>query len=130
MFHPDLMVFGVIGWLLITERLELMEKFLVTGKIGISRMVVALLFSGVFSASLGILLGNEAIRFVGLSLLIAAFLYNLKRIMSSEGVKTAHDSNREVTGHRRRMSRIQGPHAISMSGMSCTSVYNDLPLKM
>ena len=37
LFHPDLMVFGVVGGLLITEKLELMEKFQLFKGIPISR---------------------------------------------------------------------------------------------
>jgi len=77
-FHPDLMVFGVIGGLLITEKLELMEKFSLFGHFRISRMIVPLLFSGVFISSAGIWLGIEIVQDFGLVLVAAAsilFLY-------------------------------------------------------
>jgi hypothetical protein len=77
-FHPDLMVFGVIGGLLITEKLELMEKFSILGKARISRLIVSLLFPGVFISSAGILVGMVLIQDLGLLLVTGAsilFLY-------------------------------------------------------
>ncbi len=70
LFHPDLMIFGVIGGLLITEKLELMEKFPIVGGIPISRPTVIFLFTGVFTSSLGILAGNSILRYAGLLLVI------------------------------------------------------------
>lgn len=76
--HPDLMVFGVIGGLLVTEKLDLMEKFRIAGKLRISRVTVLSLFSGVFLASFGIFADSSPSRDIGLSLVIVAsllFLY-------------------------------------------------------
>ncbi len=80
--HPDLMVFGTIGGLLITEKLDLMEKFKLGGKFRISRVTVLLLFSGVFITTLAMLLGNPAARYAELSLVIAASLLFLHYMTS------------------------------------------------
>lgn len=76
-FHPDLMVFGVIGGLLITEKLELMEKFKLYRNLKISRIIVVLLFPGVFIASLGILMETAIVEDVGLISITAASLFFL-----------------------------------------------------
>lgn len=73
-FHPDLMVFGAVGGLLISEKLELMEKFPLIRNIPISRPIVAFLFGGVFILSLGILSSYEIARYAGLLLVVAASL--------------------------------------------------------
>ncbi|WP_276935387.1 NnrS family protein [Ferroplasma acidiphilum] len=73
-FHPDLMVFGAVGGLLISEKLELMEKFPLIRKIPISRPIVAFLFGGVFILSLGILSSYAVARYAGLLLVVAASL--------------------------------------------------------
>lgn len=74
LFHPDLMVFGAVGGLLITEKLELMEKFPLVKGIPISRPTVFFLFSGIFIASLGILFNSSPARFAGLVLIFAGSL--------------------------------------------------------
>ncbi|ARD85578.1 hypothetical protein FAD_1739 [Ferroplasma acidiphilum] len=73
-FHPDLMVFGAVGGLLISEKLELMEKFPLIRNIPISRPIVAFLFGGVFILSLGILSSYAVARYAGLLLVVAASL--------------------------------------------------------
>lgn len=73
-FHPDLMVFGAVGGLLISEKLELMEKFPLIRNIPISRPIVAFLFGGVFILSLGILSSYAIARYAGLLLVVAASL--------------------------------------------------------
>ena len=82
-FHPDLMVFGVIGGLLVTEKLELMEKFTIAGKLRISRLTVLFLFSGVFIASLGILAGYGPARIAGLVLVVLTSLLFMYYMTSS-----------------------------------------------
>ncbi len=66
------MVFGAIGGLLITEKLELMEKFKLFGKFRISRLTVLFLFSGVFLAAFGMSIGNPDSRYLGLLLVFTA----------------------------------------------------------
>ena len=83
LFHPDLMVFGVIGGLLITEKLELMENFRIVRGIRISRPTVTFLFTGVFAASLGIFYDNNYVRFAGLALIVAASMLFLYYMTSS-----------------------------------------------
>lgn len=72
--HPDIMVFGVIGGLLIAEKIEIMENFRIFGKIRISRLVVPFLFVGVFLTSIGILQNVLYIRGSGLFLTGFAFV--------------------------------------------------------
>ncbi len=74
LFHPDLMIFGAVGGLLVTEKLELMEKFPLAKGLPISRPTVLFLFSGVFLASLGILVGSTLTRYAGLILILAGSL--------------------------------------------------------
>ena len=83
LFHPDLMVFGAVGGLLITEKLELMEKFKLVKGISISRPTVLFLFSGVFIASLGILFDSTPARYAGLILVFAGSLFFLFYMSSS-----------------------------------------------
>ena len=73
-FHPDLMVFGAVGGLLITEKLDLMEKFPFVKGMPISRPIVLFLFGGVFTASIGIMYGSGLIRYAGLFLIIVGYL--------------------------------------------------------
>lgn len=73
-FHPDLMVFGAIGGFLLTEKLELMEKFKIGRKFRISRLTLLMLFSGVYIATFGMFISNPAARYLGLVLVIAASL--------------------------------------------------------
>lgn len=73
-FHPDLMVFGAVGGLLITEKLDLMEKFPFVKGMPISRPIVLFLFGGVFTASIGIVYGSGLIRYAGLFLIIVGYL--------------------------------------------------------
>lgn len=72
--HPDIMVFGVIGGLLITEKLAIMENFKIFGKIRISRLIIPFLFIGVFLTSIGISVNILYTREFGLFLVGFAFL--------------------------------------------------------
>ena len=45
--HPVIMVFGVVGGLLISEKLEMMGKFKILGRVPISYPIVASMISGV-----------------------------------------------------------------------------------
>lgn len=83
LFHPDLMIFGVVGGLLVTEKLELMEKFRLVKGIPVSRPTVLFLFSGVFLASLGIVDGSVLTRYAGLILIFAGSLLFLFYMSSS-----------------------------------------------
>lgn len=73
--HPDLMVFGALGGLLITEKIGIMENFLIFRSIRISRIIVPGLFSGVYLASLGIFFDNGTARYLGLALIITAAVF-------------------------------------------------------
>ncbi|QRF76454.1 hypothetical protein Thermo_01976 [Thermoplasmatales archaeon] len=100
-FHPDLMVFGVIGGLLITEKLELMEKFSLFGYFRISRMIVSLLFSGVFISSAGIWLQISAMQDLGLLLVAAAsilFLYYMTSRRNPGMAYVKHVSGAAILG--------------------------------
>ena len=81
-FHPDMMVFGVLGGLLITEKLELMEKFRIMGRYRISRITILSLFSGVYIASAGIILEQGMMRDMGLILILIASLLFLHYMTS------------------------------------------------
>ncbi|MCL4336264.1 MAG: NnrS family protein [Candidatus Thermoplasmatota archaeon] len=83
LFHPDLMIFGVVGGLLITEKLELMEKFPLAGRLPISRPILVMLFAGVFSTSIAILYNLPFLRYVGLILVMASSLLFLYYMTSS-----------------------------------------------
>ncbi|MHB1708622.1 MAG: hypothetical protein ACYCT2_04010 [Thermoplasmataceae archaeon] len=60
-----------------------MENFRIAGGIRISRPTIIFLFTGVFLASLGILLNNEYARYVGLGLVMAASMLFLYYMTSS-----------------------------------------------
>ena len=58
LFHPDIMIFGVLGGLLITEKLESMKKFRILNSFRISRPTIFFLFSGIAVVSIGYLYAN------------------------------------------------------------------------
>ncbi len=75
-FHPDIMVFGVLGGLLITEKLASMEGFMLFNRFRISRPTILSLYAGVILVCLGILYGNSYARYAGLLLvMIASILF-------------------------------------------------------
>ncbi len=71
-FHPEIMVFGVIAGLFITEKADLMSNFHLIGRVNSSLVNISLLFSGVFITSLGASLGLYAVRLTGLLLVTLA----------------------------------------------------------
>ena len=68
--HPVLMVFGVIGGLLISEKLELMRNFTIFGKLKMSLLIVPMTIAGISVYSIGLLLSVQTVSDVG-ALLIA-----------------------------------------------------------
>lgn len=82
-FHPDIMVFGVLGGFLITEKLASMEGFLIFNRFRISRPTVFSLYSGVALVSLGILYGNIYARYIGLFLVMIASILFFHYLTSS-----------------------------------------------
>lgn len=74
MFHPDIMIFGVLGGLLITEKLASMEGFRIFNRFRISRVTILSLYTGVVLTSLGIIYDNYYFRYFGLGLVVTAAL--------------------------------------------------------
>lgn len=80
LFHPDIMVYGVIGGLLITEKLESMERFRLLNTLKISTPTIFSLFTGTAILSIGYQYGVQYLVDAGLVLVIIAgflFLYFL-----------------------------------------------------
>jgi hypothetical protein len=72
--HPVIMVFGVVGGLLISEKLEMMGKFKILGEIPISYPIVASMISGVTILSVTYYTIFQDLRFVGAALIATAGL--------------------------------------------------------
>ena len=85
LFHPDIMIFGVLGGLLITEKLESMEKFMVLKLFRISRPTIFFLFSGIAVVSIGYLYANLFLVDTGLILVMFAALLFLYFLTSKRG---------------------------------------------
>jgi hypothetical protein len=66
--HPVLMVFGVIGGLLIAEKMETMSKFLIFKKVPISYFIIATMLPGVLIFTLGYTFENAILRYTGSAL--------------------------------------------------------------
>ena len=85
MFHPDIMIFGVVGGLLVTEKLESMEKFKLLNRFRISRLIVIFLFSGTAIASAGYSMTNSALIDTGLAFVIISSILFLHFLTSKMG---------------------------------------------
>ena len=72
--HPVIMVFGVVGGLLISEKLEMMGKFKILGRVPISYPIVASMISGVTILSMTYYTIFQALRFIGSALIATAGL--------------------------------------------------------
>ncbi len=70
--HPALMVFGVIGGLLLAEKIEIMNKFLILGRIPISYTIVLTLLLGVLFLSLGYGIDFSILKYAGSALIALA----------------------------------------------------------
>lgn len=82
LFHPDLMIFGVLGGLLVTEKLAGMEQFKIFYVFRISRLTLLFLYCGVLFVSIGILYSTPIIRYVGLVSVITASVLFLTYVIS------------------------------------------------
>ncbi len=89
LFHPDIMIFGVVGGLLVTEKLESMEKFKLLNRFRISRLIVTFLFSGTAIASVGYLMTNSALTDIGLAFVIISSILFLHFLTSKAGHSVA-----------------------------------------
>ncbi len=68
--HPVLMVFGVIGGLLIAEKIEIMNKFLIFKRLPISYLIIVIMLPGILLLSIGYASEYAILRYTG-SVLIA-----------------------------------------------------------
>jgi hypothetical protein len=89
LFHPDIMIFGVIGGLLITEKLESMEKFKFLNTFKISRPIIFFLFSGTVIVSTGYLMNNPVLVDIGLIFVIISSILFLHFLTSKMGHSVA-----------------------------------------
>lgn len=89
--HPVLMVFGVIGGLLIAEKIELMKNFVVLRGLSMSLLIVPLTISGIIIYSTGLLLPSLLVTYAGTFLIaLVGFLFMWFMISSrSHGTRDA-----------------------------------------
>ncbi|MEM0157071.1 MAG: hypothetical protein QXN26_03270 [Thermoplasmataceae archaeon] len=72
--HPILMVFGVIGGLLIAEKIEIMGRFLILRRLPISYPILVTMLTGIVLLSSGYAVGFTILRYAGTALIVTAGL--------------------------------------------------------
>ncbi len=68
------MVFGVIGGLLIAEKIEIMNRFLIFRRVPVSYPILVTILTGIVSLSLGYAVGLAVLRYAGTGLIATAGL--------------------------------------------------------